>query len=284
MADSTDILALERRIEQLERSAQRSRWGAIAATAALLAVSAVGASQQPATSGPIAIRDTNGHVRVRIDDTGLLLTDANGTKRLRLGYNTHDQPALNLYDASGTLRLESYLAPKQTAQLVFHDKDANPRQWLGLGDDGTPFVEEMNADGKDLVYLAGTAKPRLRFYDGVNERAVIGMSSDGDGLLRMFDAAGKESVSLEGQTKPFLRLSEREIERIYFGLSSEDSPLVFLNGATGKAIVDIEAQADPYIRLRDGNNAERGYFGVFDNHASGLAIYDATGTQQWSTP
>jgi len=261
LADRID--RLEAQTERLRTDATRMRLLATFACAALVAVTAVGATAVTRSASPLAFADTKGHTRLRLDSGGVHVFDAAGKERILIGFNTQGQPAIHINDKYGTERESLYLDPAQQPVIAQFDKNENERaEFYVSNTDGSARISLDAADGTSRFYVHANDLPYLTFGDkGYNQRAYLGLTTEGSGLLRMRDQSGKEVVSIEGQLQPFMRLSEAGTERAYLGVNTGDEgELEFSYGSGSKNVV-----------LQGGDSPM-------------AALYNSYGTATWSVP
>ena len=254
---------LEAQTERLRCDASRMRLLATLACAALVAVTAVGATAVTRSASPLAFADTKGHARLRLDAGGVHVFDAAGKERILIGFNTKGQPAIHINDKYGTERQSLYLDTAQEPIFAQFDKNQNERaEYYVSNDDGSARISLDAADGSTRFYVHANDLPYMTFGDkGYNQRAYLGLTSEGSGLLRMRDQSGKEIVSLEGQTEPFMRMSESGTERAYFGVNTGDEGELQLSYASGTKNVVLQGGDSPMA-----------------------ALYNSYGTAIWSAP
>jgi hypothetical protein len=162
------------------------------------------------------IVDTSGHTRVKIDETGFQVYDAAGHRRILLGMDKFNKPALFFANEAGYSPLQAYISPKNTPvvmigdekgngrayfglttdqhqpRIEFDDSQANQRLYVGLTKESTGIVRTYTASGANQTSLEDD---KVWITDGNgNNRIYLGTSSDGDGILRMYDASTRERI------------------------------------------------------------------------------------------
>jgi len=254
---------LEAQTERLRGDASRMKLLATLACAALVAVTAVGATAVTRSASPMAFADGKGHTRLRLDSGGVHVFDAAGKERILIGFNTQGQPAIHINDKYGTERESLYLDPAQEPNFVQYDKNQNERaQFYVSNTDGSAQISLDAADGTTRFYVHANDLPYMTFGDkGYNQRAYLGLTTEGSGLLRMRDQSGKEVVSIEGQLQPFLRMSEAGTERAYFGVNTGDEGELEFSYASGTKNAVLQGGDAPMA-----------------------ALYNSYGTATWSVP
>ncbi len=311
MNDSPRELAA--RLARLEREVSRTRAIALGAVAALAATLVVGATtlHPPAALSPsaLAVRDSAGHVRARLDIDGLHFYAANGRERILLGINAHQEPTLHLNDTRGTTRYSASLVPKSgfavtryfssTSKAIatlagedepflrFYDNNHSWRVFLGISTLHDAMLNLSNGSGHLAAEMLGGTEPRFSLYtgSGENNRANLGIDSTGVSALNLSGSTSQVRVHLDGGELPFIRLlTGSAVERMYFGLTGQGHTLVTLNNHLGGSGYSLTVDDGAYMKLFDGSANERAYLGTYADGASGLAIYNADHSVHWSSP
>jgi hypothetical protein len=210
MPDASSYSAIDARLARLEGQVRTQRRLLVLAMAAVVA--AFGAGAAGAAQKAFTFTDTQGHTRVKLDQTGLQLFDANGKRRILLGFNSSGKPSLYLQDAHGNYRLGEYISDKDQPVLrmsdasdkgrlyidldsfgpgvEFYDTTENPRLLVGLASDGSGIVHTITSNGK-----VGTAleddKVTVTDSSGA-DRVYLGTSSSGNGILKIYDSQARE--------------------------------------------------------------------------------------------
>lgn len=201
MSDASSFPQLAARVEALERQTRRLKRLLLASAVTVIcaATAATGiASQRNLTFA-------GGDGSVRVSSSGFTLSDSRGHKRLTLGFNSSNQPAIYVFDANGIDRLGIYISDKGQPVIRLTDSRNVNRAFFGLTE---------------------TEKPRISFQDGTaTERLFMGLSSEDDGLVRTYSTGSQEEISLGNQ---LLRIDSSGTERAYFGISSNDTSIVKL--------------------------------------------------------
>lgn len=210
MSDASSFSTLDQRLMRLERQVRTQRRLLVLAMAAVVA--AFGAGAAGAAQKALTFTDTQGHVRMKIDATGLQMFDANNKRRILLGFNSSGKPSLYLQDGHGNYRLGEYISDKDQPVLrmsdasdkgrlyidldsigpgvEFDDSSENPRLLVGLASDGSGIVHTITSSGK-----VGTAleDDKVTVTDSAGEsRVYLGTSSSGNGILKIYDSGARE--------------------------------------------------------------------------------------------
>lgn len=201
MSDASSFLELAARVEALERQTRRLKRLLLASAVAVLCAGT--AATSVASQRNLSFSGANGSVRV--SSSGLTLSDARGHKRLTLGFNGANQPAIYVYDAKGVDRLGMYIS-----------------------DTDRPVIRLTDSHNVDRAYfeLSGTEKPRILFQDhAATERLFVGLASEDEGLFRTYSSGSQQEISLGDQ---LLSIDVSGTERAYFGLSTSDTSIIKL--------------------------------------------------------
>jgi len=285
--------ALTERLERLEaqtaglrREASRMRLLASLACAALVALTAVGATAVTRSASPLAFTDGNGHTRLRLDAGGVHVFDAAGKERILVGFNTKGQPAIHVNDKYGTERASIYLDSSQQPTFALFDKAQNERAQFYVGDDdGSARISLVAADGSARFFVHANDLPFLTLGDkSYSQRAYLGLTTEGSGLLRMRDTNGKEIVSIEGQTQPFVRLSEAGTERVFLGVNTGEKGHLEFENPSGYKNVILQGGDQPFMSMYDLAGNDRVDLGFYSTGAQGIQFANSVGTLIWGSP
>lgn len=214
MSDASSMPGLDARLDRLERQVHRQRRLLLVALAAVVA--AFGAGAAGAAQKNLTFADARGHTRVKIDAAGIQMFDANGRRRMLVGFNNSGQPSLYLQDVRGNYVLGAYIsdkdqpvirladsqntgrayfgltADKHQPRLEFDDADSKERLYVGLTDASTGLVRAYTASGNDQTSLE---EDKIWITDGSgNNRIYLGTSDSGDGILKMYDSSTRERI------------------------------------------------------------------------------------------
>ncbi|MDH2909414.1 MAG: hypothetical protein PXZ07_04780 [Candidatus Eremiobacteraeota bacterium] len=306
-------LDLAARLARLEREVARTRAIALSAVVALVATLAIGAAaiHPPAalSHSALTVRDSAGHIRARLDIDGVHLYGADGRERILLGLNENGAPALHLNDAVGTTRYSTFLDPKsgyattrflssssqslatlagvEEPYLRFYDKANSWRVYLGISTSHDAILNLSNGSGHLAAEMIGGTNPRFSLYTGSteNERASLAVNSGNASVLALNNSTGSNRALLDGGTSPRLTLfTGSGIKRVYLGMSLQGHPVLDLRNHLGGKGYALTVNDGAYMHLYDGSSAERGYFGIYANGTSGVAIYNADHSLHWSSP
>lgn len=202
MSDASSFVELAARIDALERQTRRLKRLLLASAVAVICAStaAAGIAEQR------NLTFTGPEGSVRISSSGFTLSDARGHKRLTLGFNSADRPAIYIFDSDGIDRLGMYMSNKDQPVIRLTDSSNVDRAFFGL------TTEE---------------KPRISFQDHAStERLYVGLTTQEDGLVSTYSAAGKQEINVGNQ---FISIADSSgTDRAYFGLSSNDTSIVKL--------------------------------------------------------
>jgi len=192
MADYSISPEVAARIDKLERESRVLRRVSFVTTLALVAVTAIGAAavSGTTTSKALAIVDSSGRARVKLDAQGLHIFDSKGRERLSAVVNTANQPAFRLADPTGLVRFRAYITPDNDPSLKFEDNHGKDRFWLDLNS-----MDFYDAGGHDRLFVGmGTGDiPFMRVYDHTGtERLVVGGAAAESPVLKIFDGSHTE--------------------------------------------------------------------------------------------
>ncbi|HEY8320557.1 MAG TPA: hypothetical protein VIG46_02030 [Candidatus Baltobacteraceae bacterium] len=284
LADRID--RLEAQTARLRGDASRMRLLAGLACAALVAVTAVGATAVTRSASPLAFADGSGHTRLRLDAGGVHVFDAAGKERILIGFNTKGQPAIHINDKYGTERESLYLDSTQEPTFALFDKSQNERAQFYVGnDDGSARISLDGADGSTRFYVHANDLPYLTLGDkSYNQRAYLGLTTEGSGLLRMRDTNGKEIVSIEGQTQPFVRLSEAGTERVFLGVNAGEKGHLEFENQNGYKNIILQGGDQPFMSMYDLAGNDRIDMGFYSTGAQGIQFTNSVGTLIWGSP
>jgi len=181
-------MAIEDRLESLERSCRRWRLvGISAGSIGLIAVLAVIIRQGDTTKNlrveRLAVVDANHQEIVVIginDDRGkpsIAIRDESGKSRIVLGFDPSSNPAINMIDPDGLIRLLLCVDPKTGPAVYFRDRKPSeagiligadstgisgiglmdqrgvPRVEIGVQPDRTPGLKLLNEQHQPLIDL-----------------------------------------------------------------------------------------------------------------------------------
>lgn len=212
MPDASSFSALDQRLNSLERQVRSQKRLLVAAMAAV--VIAFGAGAAGAAQKAFTFTDAQGHMRVKIDATGLQMYDAKGRRRILLGFNTASQPSFYLEDERGNYRLGEYISKTNQPVLrmsdsndkgrlyinldstgpgvEFDDAAENPRMYVGLGSDGSGLVHTLSTAGK---VQSAFEDDKLTVTNSAGQnRVYLGVSDRDNGILKIFDSSARERI------------------------------------------------------------------------------------------
>lgn len=277
---------LEAQTERLRTDASRMKLLATFACAALVAVTAVGATAVTRSASPLAFADTKGHTRLRLDSAGVHVFDAAGKERILIGFNTQGQPAIHINDKYGTERQSLYLDTTQEPVFAQFDKNENERaEYYVSNADGSARISLDAADGSARFFLHAGDLPFLALGDkGYSQRAYLGLTTEGQGLLRMRDTNGKEIVSIEGQAQPFIRLSEAGTERVFVGVNTGEKGELEFENSNGYKNMILQGGDQPFLSMYDLAGNDRVDLGFYSNGSQGVSFNSSAGTLLWGSP
>lgn len=202
MSDASSFSQLAARVEVLERQTQRLKRLFLVCGVAVLSLGT--AASTVAAQRTLTFTGSNG--TVRISGSGFGLYDAKGHKRLTIGFNSANRPAIYLWDASGVGRLGAYISAAD--QPVFR------------------LTDEHNVD-RAFFGMTTEDKPRIEFDDHASTRRLyVGLTTEDDGLVRTFSTDGKEEIGLGNQ---FIRIADGTgTERAYLGMAQGNTSIIKL--------------------------------------------------------
>jgi hypothetical protein len=142
-----DLASFRLRLDALERQNRRLRRVLGAASVAVFAVVAVGATA-PAPrvieAEQVLIRDANGRTRAILGldpashSAGLAVLGASGARRIGVGVKSDGTAGIALSDERGELRAGLATTPAGKASVSLSDETGSIRAGLGVVEDGTP--------------------------------------------------------------------------------------------------------------------------------------------------
>lgn len=174
--ESPELVALIGRVERLDQSCRRWRRLVVALLMALALAGLAGArrgnQQRVIEAERFVLRGRDGKVRATLRELAdgravLAFSDRQGTGRLLVGTNDHDEPSISLLGNDGQDRLVLVIDPEDTANVALRDAGARPRIILGVRPAGEAVQTFFGHDGRGQLELAisrdGT--PRLRIQN-----------------------------------------------------------------------------------------------------------------------
>jgi hypothetical protein len=202
MSDASSFSQLAARVETLERQTRRLK--RLLLVSAVTVICAASVATSIAGQRNLTFAGTDGSVR--ISGSGLTLSDTAGRKRLTIGFNSANQPAIYIWDRDGVDRLGMYISSK-----------------------GEPVVRLTDSRNVDRAFFGLTEleKPRISFQDHTStERLYVGLTRQDDGLVSTYSTEGKQEINLGNQ---FISIADSAgTDRAYFGLTTNDTSIVKL--------------------------------------------------------
>jgi hypothetical protein len=182
---------LDRRLEALESQRDRQRW-----TARLLAAGLIGALIALAFVLRTAASGDGTLAAARLLAGEVVLRDADGVARGRLGTDPDGRVQLALSDRDGRGRIRLTVLADGSPGVTISDADARPRAVLGHLPDGTTNLVFADAHGtsRAVLGLAPDGSTHALFADPAGViRAQVGIGADGAPSVSVFD--GEAGVS-----------------------------------------------------------------------------------------
>jgi hypothetical protein len=278
----TDLDALARRIERLERANRRLK--GIGAAVLLAASTVVLMGQAPTEEDLVDSTESEEFV----------LTNADGEVRARLGTDPHaagEFSGLILYDASGRRRVRIGSDASEAPSLQLLDQEEKPRLTLGLDNAGDSTVSLLDVNHVERVALRQTrADSTVIVRDADNAvRAGVSVPADGSAAeLYASDNAGRPRAILGAAADGSVSLSFADApgkERAAIGTDASGFPSVSFSDDRGRllATLGVIAFDDPAAAAAPAAGSARPPRAA-RRQASSLTLYDEQGKIIWSAP
>jgi hypothetical protein len=183
------------RVTRLERGLRRDRL--IIFSVLVLALATAQAPSAPG-SAPIVVRDAAGG-SATLTARGLVVRDASGKTRVKVGLDEQSYPGIDLGDTTGVLRESMYLLNDLPVLRQF-DSNGKRRAEMRLdsSNDGELLLNDQNEKLRLALFRTTSGDPQLGLY-GSDEKLRAYLSTDNDSpYLVMRDSAATTRVYAGG--------------------------------------------------------------------------------------